>query len=282
MADAPAPSLAVGLAGIAFWCEYAPDWPGAQALLRERSALPEPAATWPAPQWLQGAERRRAAPLVAISLEVARQAFAGTGLAPADAQAIFASSHGDVSVTDALCQTLAHDPALLSPTRFHHSVHNAAAGYWGIATGNTRAAIALAAHRYTLGAALLETTLCVGTGTPAALMVSADLKPPSPMDSLAPASCSTALALVLTSRDDRWPTLRLSVCKGPEASAGDDASPLEQALAGSYQPDVGRWLRALAFGTRRAERDEPAAHACARLALSPALHLRLTVEGPAA
>jgi len=31
-----------------------------------------------------------------------------------------------------MCKTLADDPLLLSPTRFHHSVHNAASGYWAI------------------------------------------------------------------------------------------------------------------------------------------------------
>ena len=33
-----------------------------------------------------------------------------------------------------ICEALATDEREVSPTRFHNSVHNASAGYWGIAT----------------------------------------------------------------------------------------------------------------------------------------------------
>ena len=49
---------------------------------------------------------------------------------------VFTSAHGDLPIIDALCTTLAGDPLLLSPTRFHHSVHNAASGYWAIGSGS--------------------------------------------------------------------------------------------------------------------------------------------------
>ena len=47
---------------------------------------------------------------------------------------MFASTYGDLAITDYMCSTLAKAPMTLSPTRFHNSVHNAAAGYWSIAT----------------------------------------------------------------------------------------------------------------------------------------------------
>ena len=40
---------------------------------------------------------------------------------------MFTSTHGDLAITDYMCQTLATAPSEISPTKFHNSVHNAAA-----------------------------------------------------------------------------------------------------------------------------------------------------------
>ena len=44
----------------------------------------------------------------------------------------------------------------VSPTQFHNSVHNAAAGYWSIATGSQQAAHLPGCHDVTAAAALLK------------------------------------------------------------------------------------------------------------------------------
>ena len=52
-------------------------------------------------------------------------------------------------------------PTTLSPTRFHNSVHNAAAGYWSIATGCHQPYSALGAGRYTFANGLFAAALQV-------------------------------------------------------------------------------------------------------------------------
>ena len=54
---------------------------------------------------------------------------------PAELASVFATTHGDLAITDYLCANLLESPLHTSPTRFHNSVHNAAAGYWCIAVG---------------------------------------------------------------------------------------------------------------------------------------------------
>ena len=52
--------------------------------------------------------------------------------------------------------TLADAPRMVSPTKFHNSVHNASTGYWSIATGSHFAANAISAYADTVAASLLE------------------------------------------------------------------------------------------------------------------------------
>jgi len=60
------------------------------------------------------------------------------------------------TTTATRCKTLASDDRSISPTRFHNSVHNAPAGYWGIASGAMTPATVLCAHDASFGAGLLE------------------------------------------------------------------------------------------------------------------------------
>ena len=89
---------------------------------------------------------------LAAGLEATRQA----GADPAQLPAIFTSSGGDGQNCHEICQALASAERQLSPTRFHNSVHNAAAGYWSIATGATPASNALCAYDASFAAGLLE------------------------------------------------------------------------------------------------------------------------------
>ena len=69
---------------------------------------------------------------------------------------MFASTDGDLAISDYMSETLARTPTLISPIRFHNSVHNAAAGYWTIGTGCMQPYTALTAHEDTFGEGLLE------------------------------------------------------------------------------------------------------------------------------
>ena len=113
----------------------------------------------PQPMLLPPNERRRAPDTVALALAVAQAACTNAGRDPALLPTVFASTYGDMAITDYMCGTLARAPTMLSPTRFHNSVHNAAAGYWSIATGCRQPYCALGAGAYTFAAGLFAAAL---------------------------------------------------------------------------------------------------------------------------
>ena len=90
-----------------------------------------------------GARRKRCC----SRCEVAAQACAMAARDAAALPCVFASTHGDLAITDYMCATLAGAPRELSPTKFHNSVHNAPAGYWTIATHCHAASNAVCAWR---------------------------------------------------------------------------------------------------------------------------------------
>jgi hypothetical protein len=164
-------TLPVFVDGIAFWAPTLPGWPVARAAFRGEGCAAEPPAKRPAPEILAPAERRRAPDSVALALEVASAAMRDAGCEAAHLPSVFSSAHGDLAINDYMCATLASQPATLSPTRFHNSVHNASAGYWTIATGCMAASTAVSAFKHSFGAGLLEAaTQCLADGGPVLLV----------------------------------------------------------------------------------------------------------------
>ena len=69
-----------------------------------------------------------------------------------------------------MCKVLATDNKQLSPTKFHNSVHNAAAGYWTMSTGCMKAASSIAGFGESVPLALLEAIVqCVAENIPVLL-----------------------------------------------------------------------------------------------------------------
>jgi hypothetical protein len=210
-------TLAVGVAGFALWNP--------------------PAATRPQPSILPPNERRRAPDTVAIALEVAQAACLNAGRDPAQLPTVFASTFGDLAITDYMCSTLARAPTTLSPTRFHNSVHNAAAGYWTIATGCREPYCALGAGDYTFGAGLLAAAVQVCADQTDVLLVAYDIGVNGPQAEIASSRGMLGVALVLSTH--RGPTeagLQLTITAGASAGAvgGNamaDCLPLIAALA---------------------------------------------------
>ena len=147
--------LVATIEGIGYWGNGLPSWEAARAHVRS-GTLPADAPLRPTPQLLAPNERRRAPETVAIALDVALAACTAAGRDPKTLSSVFASTHGDLAITDYMCATLADAPHTISPTRFHNSVHNAAAGYWTIGTGCTQATTALSAFDATFAEGLLE------------------------------------------------------------------------------------------------------------------------------
>ena len=163
-------ALSARIAGIGWWSDGLPDWPAARAFAAS-GILPADAPARPAPQLLAPNERRRAPPSVLVALEVALAACSDAGLAPDALPSVFASTHGDLGITDYMCATLAQAPAEVSPTKFHNSVHNAAAGYWTIGSGCMRTTTAISAHRASFAQGLVEAMVQLATDAGAVLLV---------------------------------------------------------------------------------------------------------------
>ena len=167
------PVLSAGIAGIGFWTRGLPSWAAARAYLTD-GVLPVDAPSKPSAQLLAPNERRRAPDTVAVALEVALAACAAAGRDPATLSSVFASTHGDLAITDYMCETLASEPRAISPTRFHNSVHNAAAGYWTIGAAAMAPATAISAYEASFAQGLLEALAQLATGADAVLLVGYD------------------------------------------------------------------------------------------------------------
>ena len=185
--------------GIGFWGNGRPGWPGLSG--------PEPLDAMPAAHGrpvasvLGPTERRRAPDSVALAIDVAAQACRAAGRDPAHLRSVFSSMHGDLAITDYMCSTLARDPASLSPTRFHNSVHNAAAGYWTIGTGCHEPYTAIAAGQWTAGEGLLEALSQLACESSPVLYVAYDTDARGPLVAVSPSQGMLGLALVLGPAD---------------------------------------------------------------------------------
>src|SRR5690606_35341200 len=171
------------------------------------------------PRLLAPNERRRAPETVAVALEVAQAACTDAGRDPATLPSVFASTHGDLAITDYMCATLAGTPSDISPTRFHNSVHNAAAGYWTIGTGCLRPATAVSAHAATFAQGLLEALVQLASGEDAVLLVAYDTAARGPLATQARSAGLLGGALLL-SREGEGRALSATLADG-EAPAGD-------------------------------------------------------------
>ena len=211
-------TLAANVAGIGFWADGLPSWEAALCFVRD-GTRPEGAPARPSPGLLAPNERRRAPETVAVALQVAQAACADAGLDPAALPSVFASTHGDLAITDYMCETLAGSPADISPTRFHNSVHNAAAGYWTIGTGCVKPATALSAYRASFAQGLLEAMVQLATGSDAVLLVAYDTAARGPLGGQARSAGLLGGALVLV-RDGAGTRLSATLAAG-DAPPGD-------------------------------------------------------------
>jgi hypothetical protein len=197
----------------------------------------EAGAARPAPKSLAANERRRAPDSVLIALQVAEDAVAMSGHDPGSLASVFTSAHGDLPIVDALCKTLAEAPALLSPTRFHHSVHNAPSGYWGIASGSRAPSTALAACAQSFAAGLLEALVQLQADGQPVLLAGCDTEAVGALASVNRSRGLLGAALVLAPKRSaasrfalRW-GIRPRADRAPAASSPSTLAPHLQANA---------------------------------------------------
>jgi hypothetical protein len=237
------------LEGPALWAPALPGWAWAGPALRGE---PLPAAEGaaparPSPALLATNERRRAPDGVLVALEVAAAAVAAAGREAATLASVFTSAHGDLAIVDALCSTLAADPALLSPTRFHHSVHNAASGYWAMATGCHAPSSAIAGYEASFALGLLEAATQAHTEQRPVLLAGFDTDARGALASVTRSRGLLGVALVLAHAPSAHTVAVLEWAAAPGTAALPPLhSAAAQALAGNAMADALPLFEALA------------------------------------
>jgi hypothetical protein len=225
--------LAPGLAG---WTT------SREVLAGERSYVAEPMPAVIA-TLLPANERRRTTATVKLALQVAQEAMAQAALTPSPSpegrgealvRAVFASSGGDSEVLDKICTALTQPDRPVSPTQFHHSVHNTPAGYWSIATGCTQPSLSLSAYDGSFAAGLLEAAALAWAEAARVLLIAYDLPLPFPLSERRNIVAPFAVALLLNPlvTDRRQAILRLRQTTPEPVDRLDDGN-LERLRAGN-------------------------------------------------
>lgn len=199
------------------------DWQATAAILRGELPYAPVPSLLPPPAALPPAERRRAGRMVRLALGIGAQAVADAGVAAAALPAVFASSSGDGDTCHEICVTLASTERAISPTRFHNSVHNAAAGYWSIAHGCQAPSTALCALDASFGAGLLEALLQLRSGAEAVLLAAYDVDYPPPLREHRPIPDAFGVALVLGAGPKDGVGLQLEFTQSPTTRLTDPA-----------------------------------------------------------
>ena len=261
--------------GPAFWTPTLPGWDAARAAFRGEGALTDPPAKRPSPQVLAPAERRRAPDTVALALEVAAAAMVASGRNAADVPCVFVSAHGDLSINDYMCHTLATDPTVLSPTRFHNSVHNAAVGYWTIGTGCMAASNSISAYENSFAAGLLEAAVQCAADRGPVLLVGYDTPTVGALTSVTDSRGMLAVAMVIApQRTERTvAAFDWSLASGSTA----DASATPSSAAAGTLDNINPMAQALKLFESLAQ-VEGSAGVPVELPLSGALALRLQLR----
>ena len=215
------------VAGVGLIAPGLESWSAAQPVLTAAVPWCASEAALPAPAMLPKNERRRASPTIRLALGAAQQAIDAAGVVPGELAAFFGSSSGDGDVLHALLEMVTGPEGRASPTLFHNSVHNAAAGYWGIATGATEASNALCAHDASFAAGLLEALCQVAVEHTSVLLIAYDAPYPEPVRSMRPIPETFGVALVLAPVMGPASLARLEVDRSAQACGAMEDAALE-------------------------------------------------------
>jgi hypothetical protein len=222
--------LGADIVGVSLWGPGLEGWGSSRAIVAGLEPYIARESPVVAPTMLPPNERRRAGAVVRLALTVAHAAVESSHLAAEDLRCVFGSANGDGPVVGSILDTLtfASDRArAVSPTQFHNSVHNAAAGYWSIATRNPQPATCLGCHDSTWAATLLFAMLEVDAGAPVLLCVY-DHPMPAPYAQIRPVRAPFGVGLVLAP-SAAGALARLAVAHSPYAAQG--TGPSNPALA---------------------------------------------------
>lgn len=204
-------TLTVYIEGIGLLGPGLVNWPSSQAVLSGQQPYQPQKTVIPPPALLPPAERRRCGEIVKLALATSLEAIAAAKLEALNLSSVFASSHGDGHNCHTICEMLASDDRQISPTRFHNSVHNAASGYWSIATGAMAPSAVLCAFDASFAAGLLEALTQVVVDGSRCVLIASDTDYPEPVLSVRPLVDVLGIALVFAPQPSPQSIARIDV-----------------------------------------------------------------------
>jgi len=193
-------ALTVWVDGIGLLGPGLESWEQAVPLLAGRAPAQPGRTKLPMPQTLPAAERRRAGLAVKAALAVGLQALKAADASAAQMPTVFSSSGGDGVNCHEICCALASADRVISPTRFHNSVHNAPSGYWSISSGAMATSSVLCAYDGSFAAGLLEAMAQAVTERRPVLLIVYDTDYPQPLHGVRPIPDTMGVALLLSPR----------------------------------------------------------------------------------
>jgi hypothetical protein len=226
------------------------NWPATAVVLNGQAPWHPERTIVPMPQWLPAAERRRTNTVVKLALAVGREAVDAAAADAAHLLTVFTSSGADGRNCHEICEALASEERELSPTRFHNSVHNAPAGYWGIATGAMQASNVVCAYDASFAAGLLDALMQVVVEQKKVLLISYDAQYPPPLHDKRPLPDAFGVALLLSPTRGAGALAQLSAQLSDDPQTRLAESPLESMRAAIPAARVLPLLQILARGQR--------------------------------
>jgi hypothetical protein len=176
-----------------------PDWESMKLILRGlpiKRNTEEPSRY--KPTTLPRNESRRATELIRLAFRLLERVKSCTEIDISQIPSVFASSGGDYDVIHKICSALVRQDKSISPIDFHNSVHNAASGYWSIATNNHYSSISLSAYENTFPVALVESSVYCTFENKPTLLVAYDIPAPEPLSQVCSTTVSFGTVLLLT------------------------------------------------------------------------------------
>ena len=184
---------AVGLAGPGM-----ASWQDSLEVLAEESAYRTGESPRFTSRLLPANERRRVSMTARLALQVAEEAMAQSSFDIDSVCSVFATCHGDTEIVNGICVALTEPERPVSPTQFHNSVHNAAAGYWAIAAHSPMPSTTVCAYHASFVAGLMEAVAQLQVEARPVLLVAYDYPAPDPLAASVGAFAPFAVAMVLS------------------------------------------------------------------------------------
>ena len=214
-------ALSVWVSGVSVLGPGLPGWTAAEPILAGAAPWVQADFVPPPPSLLPPTERRRTSLAVRLALAAAYDAVQASGLPPEELAPVFASSNGDGAVIGAILDALQPREVAISPTQFHNSVHNAAAGYWAIAVGSNRSSVSLGGHDRVFATGLMQAAAQVVAARVPVLYCAYDAPLPPPLAAKRRTDVAFAAALVLMPAQGAAARARLDLAFAAEAASGD-------------------------------------------------------------